>query len=302
MVSRRKTSTARAVQEIPIFGTEATRSELMSIYDERMRHWPVPYEAFFVTTRFGRTQVVVSGDPTLPPLMLLHPMGAAAQVWGSIIATLSEKRRCYALDTIGDVGKSELDDPDRYPKKRRDFSAWLDDTYVALDLHVADVVAGSMGGWIAINYAIDAPDRERHLVLLAPMGLPSLVATAGVLGPMMSAVLWPTEAKRQRIIDRCLGEGERVNREYRRWMELLVHCQPRLGQPFHVPGRRLEQIKAPTLVFLGGKDGLIGNATSATRRARHIPGSEIEILPNAGHVLSIDEPDFVGDRIIAFLG
>ena len=61
-----------------------------------------------------------------------------------------------ALDTIGDVGKSELDDPDRYPKKRRDFSAWLDDTYVALDLHVADVVAGSMGGWIAINYAIDA--------------------------------------------------------------------------------------------------------------------------------------------------
>ncbi len=302
MVSRRKTSTARAVQEIPIFGTEATRSELLSIYDERMRHWPVPYEAFFFTTRFGRTHVVVSGDPTLPPLVLLHPMGAAAQVWGSIIATLSEKRRCYALDTIGDVGKSELDDPDRYPKKRRDFSAWLDDTYVALDLHVADVVAGSMGGWIAINYAIDAPDRVRHLVLLAPMGLPSFVATAGVLGPMMSAVLRPTEAKRQRIIDRCLGEGERVNREYRRWMELLVQCRPRLGPPFHVPGRRLERIKAPTLVFLGGKDGLIGSTTSATRRARLIPGSEVEILPNAGHVLSIDEPDFVGDRIIAFLG
>ena len=84
-------------------------------------------------------------------------------------------------------------------------------------------------------------------------------------------------------------------------MELLVHCQPRLGQPFHVPGRRLERIKAPTLVLLGGKDGLIGSATSAARRARHIPGSEVEILPNAGHVMSIDEPDLVGDRIIEFL-
>jgi hypothetical protein len=97
------------------FGTEATRSELMSIYDERMRHWPVPYEASFVRTRFGSTHVVVSGDPTSPPLVLLHPMGAGSQVWSSIISALSERHRCYALDTIGDVGKSELDDPDRYP-------------------------------------------------------------------------------------------------------------------------------------------------------------------------------------------
>jgi hypothetical protein len=50
---------------------------------------------------------------------------------------------------------------------------------------------------------------------------------------------------------------------------------------------------------LGVKDGVIGSATSAARRARHILGSEVEILPNAGHVM--DEPDFVGTRIIDFL-
>jgi pimeloyl-ACP methyl ester carboxylesterase len=89
----------------------------------------------------------------------------------SIIRVLSEQWRTYALDTIGDIGKSELADPDRYPKRSRDYSAWLDDVFAGLDITRADMVAGSMGGWIAMNHAVCRPDRLRRLVLLGPMGL-----------------------------------------------------------------------------------------------------------------------------------
>ena len=102
----------------------------MQIYADRMRQWPVPYEDRVIAARYGRTHVVASGDLASPPMVLLHPMGAGAQVWLSVIGTLSQDHRAYALDTIGDIGKSELEDPDRYPKKSKDFSAWLDD-YVA---------------------------------------------------------------------------------------------------------------------------------------------------------------------------
>ena len=117
MVSRRKTSTPRAVQEIPIFVTEANRTELMAIYDEGLRRWPVPFETFFVDDPVRQTHVIASGDPASPPLVMTHPMGRRGFVWSSIIAALSEHRRVYALDTIGDVGKSELADPDRYPQE-----------------------------------------------------------------------------------------------------------------------------------------------------------------------------------------
>ena len=110
------------------------------------------------------------------------------------------------------------------------------------------------------------------------------------------------DAKFERIIFRALGEGERVNREFRPWMLIMGKCKPKTGQPFHLSSGKLRLIKAPTLVVLGGKDGLVGSATAAAKRARSIPDCEIEILPSAGHIMSVDEPEFVGKRIADFLG
>jgi pimeloyl-ACP methyl ester carboxylesterase len=294
------TSVASSREQVPIFGTEENRAELMAIYDEALRHWPVPFETFFVTTRYGKTHVIASGDPSSPPLVMTHPAAVGAFVWSSIIAPLSEKRRVYALDTIGDFGRSELADPDRSPKKGRDYSAWLDDVYEQLAITQADVVAGSMGGWIAMNHAIHAPDRVRRLVLLGPMGLPPWRATLAVLIPFVWYMMRPTEAKFDRIIFRSLGEGERANREFRPWMRLMGKGKARVGQPFRIPGRKLRTIKAPTLVILGGKDGLVGSAAAAAKRARNIPSREIKILPQAGHIMSVDEPEFVAQRIVNF--
>jgi pimeloyl-ACP methyl ester carboxylesterase len=174
----------------------------------------------------------------------------------------------------------------------RDYSAWLDDAYEQLEITQAEVV-GSMGGWIAMNHAIDTPNHVRRLVLPGRWAL-TLARHLGVLLPFAWYALRPTDAKFERIIVRALGEGDRVNREFRPWMLIMGKCKPKTGQPFRLSSRKLRTIKAPTLVILGGKDGLGGNATAAARRARNIPNCEIEILPQAGHIMSVYEPEFVG--------
>jgi len=103
---------APTATELPIFGIDEIRAKLTAIYDEGLRHWPVPFETLFVPTRYGRTHVIVSGDPAAPPLVMTHPATIGGFVWSSIIAPLSEHRRVHALDTIGDFGRSELADPD----------------------------------------------------------------------------------------------------------------------------------------------------------------------------------------------
>lgn len=289
------------VQRLPIYGTEATRAALMALYDERLRSWPVPFDTSFVSTRFGETHVITTGEPGAPELLMLAPMGVAGVVWWSIIAALSSKHRVYALDTIGDVGRSELLDPTDHPKNGRKYSAWLDDVYAALGLSSPDLVGGSMGGWIAMHRAIEAPASVRRLVLLGPMGLPSLRTSTAAIAPMVTYALRPTDARRERILDRALGDGARTNSEFRPWMRLLATCRPNVAAPRSIPSRQLRRIQAPTLVVLGAKDGLVGDATDVARRARHISRCEVEILPGAGHALSVDEPEIVGRLIAEFL-
>src|SRR5262245_1350731 len=110
---------------LAIYGTVATRDALMAMYDERLRSWPVRFETSIVPTRYGTTHVIAMGDRHAAPLVLLHPMGLGSVAWSSIVATVSSQHRVYAVDTIGDVGRSELADRRHRPEGGRQYSEWL---------------------------------------------------------------------------------------------------------------------------------------------------------------------------------
>jgi pimeloyl-ACP methyl ester carboxylesterase len=55
------------------------------------------------------------------------------------------------------------------------------------------------------------------------------------------------------------------------------------------------------LVFLGENDGLIGSPKAAAKRARNIPNCDIVIMPRAGHIMNIDQPELVGAGAVKFL-
>jgi hypothetical protein len=130
----------------PIAGAEDNRAGLMSIYEEKLRQWPVPYQTFFLATRYGKTHVIASGDPASPPVVLLHPEATSALAWSPLFPALAGPYRTYAPDTIGDVGRSELDDFDVYPRKGGDFSAWLGDIYAEVGITRADVMGARWAG------------------------------------------------------------------------------------------------------------------------------------------------------------
>jgi hypothetical protein len=62
-------------------------------------------------------------------------------------------------------------------------------------------------------------------------------------------------------------------------MRIMGYTKARVGQPFNLSARKLRKITTPTLGFLGGNDGLVGDVVPAERRAqRYIAGCEIEVL------------------------
>ena len=169
------------------FKTAEGEAKFLAAYDHEMKSWPVPYEEVDVRSRFGTTHVVICGPKTAPPLVLLHGYMATLTMWWPNIAAFSKDYRVYAIDVMGQPSKSRPSEP---IGSVADFVSWLSATLDALELDRVFLLGMSFGGWLALNYAVAAPQRVRKLVLLSPGGLLPMVRQFTVRGMIM--VWFPT--------------------------------------------------------------------------------------------------------------
>jgi pimeloyl-ACP methyl ester carboxylesterase len=121
-----------------------------------------------VDTSYGQTFIRISGPRHGQPLVLLHGLAATSLMWIPNIVGWSERYRTYALDTIGDPGRSVAL---KRMKSPADYMRWLDEVLDALQLHSGVHLLGvSYGGWLTGQYALHAPKRLARVVLMAPAG------------------------------------------------------------------------------------------------------------------------------------
>ncbi|NOH02740.1 MAG: alpha/beta hydrolase [Chloroflexi bacterium] len=263
----------------------------------------LPIESVLAPTRYGDTHILASGPQDAPPLVLLPAMGVTSRMWQPNRAALGRDYRTYALDVIGDMGKSVLYDQEHYPKNGQAHSEWLVDVFDEIGIEGAHVIGASMGGWIAMSHAIHAPERVKRMVLLRPMGLPSWWTTLKVLSHLWSVFLFPTQSNIERTIHWALGENSSV----RAAADFIAtgarnFSTYKVAPPLPVLDDQLRKIKTPMLLMLGERDNVIGNALEIAKRARRfIPHVTVDILPNTGHMMNTEKPEYVNARILSFL-
>jgi DNA-binding PadR family transcriptional regulator len=144
-------------------------SEVLEFLADVLAHWPVPYEELDLPTQFGTTHIIVSGPNSGKPVLLLHGQDSCAISWIYNVVDLSQAFRIFALDTIGDMGKSK---PIHLPNSREDYARWMLDVFDQLKIEKADLVGLSYGGFLATNFALAFPERVNRIVLLSP-GIPN---------------------------------------------------------------------------------------------------------------------------------
>jgi pimeloyl-ACP methyl ester carboxylesterase len=150
-----------------LFKSNKGRIRYLEAYDAVLRDWPVPYEELDVPTRFGDTHVIASGEQEAPPLVLLPSLAGSATLWRPNVEGLSTHFRTYAVDVIGQVGKSV---PTRRIENRQDCADWLVDVLDALDIPRTSIVGSSYGAFLALNQASLTPERVDRVILISPAG------------------------------------------------------------------------------------------------------------------------------------
>lgn len=147
-------------------GDSPAAEEFFSAYDRVLAKWPLPIDTIDVESDYGTTRVNASGPLDGPPVVLLPGGGATSTVWFANVAALARGNRVFAIDPMGEPGRSVVG---RKPIRTvDDLMCWLDQVIGTLEVTRTSVVGHGYGATVALEYALQRPERVGTLVLLDP--------------------------------------------------------------------------------------------------------------------------------------
>lgn len=251
----------------------------MALYDSVLERWPVPYETLNMPTRYGNTFAIVSGEKVAPPLILLHGAGTNSTMWVGDVAEYSRHYRVYAVDLLGEPGKSA---PNRPAWDGPAYAEWLDDVLDALKIEKATLVGLSQGGWTALKFSVYKPERVEKLVLLTPGGItPDKMSFVIRVVPLLLLGRWGIKR-----VNRMLFADQPVPDQVEEVMTLIyTHFKPRLGVLPIFSDEELKRLTMPVLLAIGAEDALRDAEKIVNRVKGLLPDLTAVIIPKAGHAL-----------------
>lgn len=256
----------------------------MALYDRALENWPVPCEAQTIRTRHGHTHVIACGPKNAPPLVMLHGAGTNSAIWGPDVAVYSRDFRIYAIDLLGEAGKSS---PNRPSWEGPAYAEWLEDVFDALRIERAALLGISQGGWTALKFAVSHPERVAKLVLMCPGGI-----TPDRLSFLFKAIglsmLGPWGVRRMvRTLYGSLPAPEGVEDIF---TTMMGSFKARTGILPIFTDDALRRLTMPSLLIGGTEDALRDNMAIAARLRALLPCLDVSLIPKAGHAL----PDTTG--------
>jgi 2-succinyl-6-hydroxy-2,4-cyclohexadiene-1-carboxylate synthase len=238
------------------------------------------------------------GAPHQPPLCFVHGFMGAAADWRPVVEGIGEQAFCLSVDLPGHG--ASLDRP-AYVYSMEGATQALADVLDEAGIHRCSLVGYSMGGRVALYFALFHPGRVRRLVLES--------ASPGLRTEQKRAERRCVDDRRAEDIEHDLGAF--LDDWYRQplfaslarhgLVEEMVRTR-RANDPHELaralrglgPGKqpslwnRLRDLNVPTLVLTGALDDKYRRITEQT--ARHIPDSRRVVVPDAGHNVHAERP------------
>jgi pimeloyl-ACP methyl ester carboxylesterase len=233
------------------------------------------------------------------PLLLIQGLGGNSLHWGEgFLSGLEDDFELILFDNRGAGRSAALDGEHTIADLAGDTLGLLD----ALEIDSAHVVGISMGGMVAQEIALAAPERVRTLTLgcTFPGGPEATMTDMAVVGMLAEAVLSGDQERTLRVGYEVMIAAQYGTQEgaYERYSELagqyptpipvlMAQLSAVMG---HDTSARLGEIAAPTLVLHGTEDRLLV-AANGELLARLIPGARLELLEGSGHMFFWEQPE-----------
>lgn len=296
-------------------GLALSAAALYVDFKKRQAEWKHPPQGRFMYVDGVRLHYIERGSGT--PLVLLHGgFGMAADFCMSGLVELAAKHyRVIVFDRPG-YGYSERPRKVFWGPKTQ--AKLIHEALEKLGVKQALVMGHSWGTLVALSMALDYPEFVRGLVLASGYYYPSLrpdvpIAVqrlVPVLGdimrhtttPIMMRLMWPLLAKRMFQPN----EVPQGFRDFPVWMAARPLQIRASAEEFTyaIPSvmamrKRYRQLKQPVVIIAGSEDRMTYVSRHSERLHGELPGSELRLIPGAGHMLHHVAPEKLVEAVDA---
>uniref|UniRef100_A0A0C9REI2 ABHD4 protein n=1 Tax=Fopius arisanus TaxID=64838 RepID=A0A0C9REI2_9HYME len=122
--------------------------------------------------------IALNEDAPNTPIVLLHGLGAGVALWCLNLDSLSTERPVYAMDLLGFGRSSRPTFSNEAKEAETQLVRSVEEWRREMQLEKFVLLGHSMGGFLAASYAINYPERVKHLILADPWGFPEKPADA----------------------------------------------------------------------------------------------------------------------------
>jgi len=243
-------------------------------------------------------------------IVFLHGFTGSLQDWRHQTAAVQDRWRAIALDLRGH-GQSEA------PTREEEYSIYLNCADVlgllnGLGIGRCCLVGHSMGGFTALQFAVDHPERLWGLVCVDTSSgewdvIPGYAELRAKLDELartqgLEAAFEYDAANNPIRIERFKIQPEQREITRRKTLatavDAYIYAPRSFGKWQSVTGR-LREIKIPTIIFRGEHDaGFVGPSNTLKEK---IDGSELVIVPGAYHSPHEENPEYFNEHFMRFL-
>lgn len=244
-------------------------------------------------------------------LVLIHAFPLSADMWLPQLARVPLGWRFIAPDLRGFRGMGlAYEDAQLANASVDDYAGDLLELMDHLDLKRAAVAGLSMGGYVAMALAARAPQRVSHLILADTRMTADTEAQREGRDAMRAMVEreGPASVATQ-MLPKLLGAStQRDQPDLSGAVRMLIESNRTeavagaIGALKSRPDRTaaLGAVQVPTLVICGAEDTLTPPADSEAMAAT-IPGAQLVMIPNAGHLSNLEQPNAFNEALRLFL-
>lgn len=237
------------------------------------------------------------------PVVLIHGLGSSQEDWARQVACLRTRFRVVTLDLRGH-GRSSLS---REPFEMRDLAEDVGAVINHLALGECHIVGLSLGGMVAFQVAVDAPELVRSLIIVnsGPEVVARTAAQRWALGSRKFMAKWISFPTLGKTIARRLFPHERQAAERTAFVEQFVKNDRASYRAafdaivgWSVLGR-IGDIRVPTLIVTGDRD--YTPVEIKYRYAARMPNATVTVIEDSGHATPIDQPGVFNAVLMTFL-